>query len=445
MPKGSSRSRDLILGLLFFGGLFALVLITTQLRNWPGIGTRQYMSVLFEDVYGVRKEDAVRVHGTTFGRVAGVFPIDRATWDATGRDLVAEGLAPGGRPYQPNVLLVIELDHPVQIRRGYGVYAEDANLLGGKIVTIDPGKPSDPEQPAGPLDSILSAASSEDLRKVVLVGQVKPHPITALGRLVEDNLDSVNQIVENVRVGSEGLDDKNKKGMLGYLLTNEDARSKAENVVKALDELATASRQENSLVHDLFHDSKLRKDLSDSLANVSDLSSKAKDPNSILGGLVTADSPLDKSVDSAVARIDSAAAKAESFLDQAKDPNSILGGLVTTDSELDRSVDSVVRNIDDMVASAKTNEGGLIYQAIYGDLGSRARSMITNIDDGVSQIRNGVLRDLDEKTGALGYIISDPESKKKLDRLISATLGIIEDAREAAPVTSLGSFIFGGF
>ena len=64
MPKGSNKTRDLILGILFFGGLFALGYVTTQLRDLPGAGERQFLNVAFEDVYGVRREDSVLVYGS---------------------------------------------------------------------------------------------------------------------------------------------------------------------------------------------------------------------------------------------------------------------------------------------------------------------------------------------------------------------------------------------
>ena len=77
MAQSNTTVRHLILGLLFFGSLFALAYVTSQLRNFPGMGTSSVVNVLFEDVNGVRREDSVFAYGTRFGRVTGVTPIVR--------------------------------------------------------------------------------------------------------------------------------------------------------------------------------------------------------------------------------------------------------------------------------------------------------------------------------------------------------------------------------
>ena len=107
-----------------------------------------------------------------------------------------------------------------------------------------------------------------------------------------------------------------------------------------------------------------------------------------------------------------------------------------------KSISSGIRGwIDDV----NSNTNSLIYKAIKGDLGRTVDDAFAEIDRQAENIGTNVIDPIAQSKGALGYLINDPESKQDLRRLINATLGIIEDAREAAPISGLGSFIFGAF
>ncbi len=440
----SSRSRDLIFGVLFFGTLIGLGWVTTQLRTFPGMGNPTHLNVLFEDVNGVRKEDSVLVYGTRYGRVSQVLPIKREAWQATGRTLTG----PTGKAFTPNVLLVIELEYPVTLRQGYRIHAEDQNLLGGKVVTIAPGEPSaTPIADVGPTDTdLLDPSVATDLKKVVLIGDMKPSPLMALGKLVEDNLDKVNQIVDNVVEGSKGLDDKNGKGMLGYLLTNPDARKSAMNVMQRLNDLADQTGKADNIIHDLFHPSPLKDNLDAGVKNLREFTDDARKPGALLNELVSADSQLKKDIDSAASNI-------SKITEDARRPGTMISEL--TDNGPDALGGKIKSTIDDvkgtfasarqLIEDGKRNQGSVIYALAYGDLGTVARNALSKIESTVDKVDKNIVDPIGSSKGALGYIINDPESRVKLDRLLSTTLGIIEDAREAAPITSLGSFIFGGF
>lgn len=438
MPKGSTSARDLILGLLFFGGLGALVYVTTQLRSLPGMGSRQYLNVLFEDVYGVRQEDSVLVHGTRYGRVSRVVPIPRQSWTESGRDLEKEGLS--DRTYHPNVLMVIELEVPISLREGYAVLAEDSNLLGGKVVIIEPGDPERLEKDLGPSDrGDLDTASLDDLKAVQLIGARKPHPLTAIGEMVEDNLGGINEIVENIRLATAALDDDNQKGMVGYLLTNPESRERARNILESLDRMATQVGQQGTLMNDLFYESPLRNNLNDTVARAREFMDDAKNPGSLVGSLVTPESQLKQDVDTMVARF-------REFSEKANRPGSMLDRLVDdSPGSIGAKSDELITNLNQFVSDSRSNSDSLFYNLFYGDLGGTARSALVKFESLADSVQASILDPIQQSTGVLGYLINDPDAKKKVDRLVSATLGIIEDAREAAPITSLGSFIFGGF
>jgi len=437
MPKGSSTSRDLILGLLFFGGLFALGYVTTQLRNLPGMGERQSLNVVFEDVYGVRREDSVLVHGTRYGRVSRIEPIPWNAWEATGRNLETEKLGPPG--FEPHVLMVLELELPIELHEGYRIYAEDTNLLGGKVVTILPGDEDRERVDPGPSDPDLDPRESDQLARIQLLGSSRPHPITAIGQLVENNLDSIGEIVENLRSASAGLDDANRRGAIGYLLTNPAARDKFENILGALDQMASQVKQPGSLMNDLFYETPFRNNLNESSARLRELLDKANRPESLLGALVAADSPLKQDVDAIVAGL-------QDLTERARNPKSMIGRLVDdSEDSVGAKADRMITTLSEFVESSRNNSDSLFYNLFHGDLGGTARHVLEDVGSVAASFKVNVMEPIEKSTGVLGYLINDQDAKLKMDRLISSTLGIIEDAREAAPITSLGSFIFGGF
>jgi ABC-type transporter Mla subunit MlaD len=432
MARASTRIRDLILGLLFFGVLIGLGWITTQLRNVPGVGmTRQYLNVLFEDVYGVRREDPVQVYGTRFGRVSRVEAIPREAWDRTGRGFVGAG----DQVFVPNLLVVIELERDVVLHEGYRIHAEDANLLGGKVLTLQPGEPEDPDIDPGTREPEIDAADPEALRRVVLVGTRKPISLHALGDILQDNKAKIDEIIENVRIASGALNDENAKGMLGYVLTNPDGRQKAMEFIDAAHRLALQTQTSGNIVNDLFYGSPLRDRVLALADNAAAFAGKANDPNTLLGSLVAADAPYR-------ARLDSISANLDSIVADARRPGSLVSRITADGPDsLGAKADDILGIVRTLVKDAKENPDSLIHQAVYGDLGRSINSAAQRIDAEIAKIGDA----LAQQTGVLGWALNNPDSRRDIERLIKATLGIIEDAREAAPVSSIGSFIFGGF
>lgn len=426
------RVRDLLLGVVFFAALFALAWITTQLRHLPGVGETYHLNVLVDDANGVRREDSVLVHGTRYGRVAQVRPVPES---------IASTLRPGGAPegFVPNVLLVLELNHPIQLRRGYRIDCADANLLGGKVVLVDPGPPGGPPVDPGPTRPDLDPASAEDLSTVTLIGRPRSHALAALGRVVEENERGVGEIVENLRRASEALVEPERQGLLGFLLTDVQARKRGDNVLAALDELADQSRRPGSLVNDLFYDGPVRRNAVAILDKTREIVEKADDERSLIGALVTPESPLRRDVDQAVAEV-------RRFTDRLGREGSLLGRVTAEGpGSLGERADRIAANVDRWVEDALANRDSLVWRLAYGDTGKVLDRALDRVDRGLERFTTAVIDPIEEGRGLLGYVVNDPESRQKLERLISATLGIVEDAREAAPVTSLGSFLFGSF
>lgn len=438
MPKRGTSARDLILGLLFFGGLFGLAYVTTQLTHWPLAGSQYHMSVLFEDVYGIQREDKVLVHGTHFGRVLRVDPVSMDAWNSAGRDLSTEGLAAPGTDFTPHVMVVLELEHEVALTDSYRIFAEDTNLLGGKSISIEPG-------PAGGTPITLpddggdwDTSAAEDLRKVILIGNPRPHPITAIGTLVENNLDDLDAIVDNILEASEKLNDA-EAGLIGYALNDPEAVGKVDRFLDEAVAFSENLNNEDSLANDLFTDSPLRADIAQSATNIRTFTDGINAEDSVVARLTRDGSPW-------IGQVDQILGDVSGFTERLDAPDSLVGRILaegpgTLGDKLDQTVDQVNAYVD----TATSNPDSLIYQIAYGDLGSSVRRTVDGLDETVSGINSYVVAPIRDNTSLAGMIFNDPDTRARADRMVRALLGVIEDAREAAPVTSLGSFIFGGF
>lgn len=442
MPKRASSARDLILGLLFFGGLFGLAFVTTQLTNFPLTGHHYSMTVLFEDINGVQREDKVLVFGTRYGRVRRTEPISAAAWEQTGRDLVKEGLtsSPG---FTPHVMAVLELEQPLELKSGYQIFAEDNNLLGGKVISIRPGVGTPLVLPED--DGDWDAAKAEDLRQLTLIGVAKPHPITAIGKLVENNLDDLDTFVDNLVAASERLSDP-KAGLIGYALNDKEAVAKVDGILDRVSELTERANQGDNLLTDLLNPGPLRDNLRASVDNVKTFTDGLNNKDSLLGGLIATDSPMKT-------RVDSILTDGQSFVAKLNREDSLVGrALAEGPDSLGGKVDGAVDNlasaasqVSNWVSEATNNPESLLYQISKGDLGTHVRSAVEGIDRAVSRVNTLVLDPIERNDSLAGLVFNDPDIRKKVERIIGAALGVLEDAREAAPVTSLGSFIFGGF
>lgn len=441
MTTSKTRPRDLMLGLLFFAGLITLVVITTQLRNWPGVGSRNYLPVLFEDIYGVKKEDRVLVYGTTWGRVASVQPISPDKWREAAIDVQAQlgiRLKPG-QVFEPHVLAILELDYDLDLREGYTVLAEDANLLGGKVVTISPGEPGSVGLAHEGFSLSLDAANPDDLRQVKFYGKRHPHPITAIGEFVDGNQEDFREIVKKVKAAVDSAVDPNQS-TLGYLLADKGGRDKVDSILTEFQKFGRTVNNEGSLVYDVTHaDTQLRKDLNKVVADVREATGRIDDPETMLGSLLAKNSPTKQRVDTILGDIQSASSKLNRN-------DSLIGRIFAEgDQALGARAQSLVDNVAQMVDDAKKNQDSLLYNVFYGDMGKSLRTGVDSFKSIATKIETAVVDPIEKREGILGLLVSDPEAKKKFERMINATLGIIEDAREAAPVTSLGSFLFGGF
>ena len=238
-----SPKKDFLLGLVFFGGIGALLYSTVVLTGFT-LDTRPVLEVRFADAAGLREGDAVLVSGRHAGSVLAVRWLpDEAPDRRIGVDL--------------------ELEGPLILHQDYRIRISEFTLLGGRVVEINPGLPSSPSIPSG---SVLS-------------GQMGISTLAALGELVAENRDAVDEIVENLRLASRGL--ARGDGILGSLLHDPEMLRDLEGILESTRAIGEDIREGKGALGLLASDATVREQLvsllSDGAAAMTDLALIAED------------------------------------------------------------------------------------------------------------------------------------------------------------------------
>src|SRR6187401_1196401 len=140
-------TRPVLIGLFFLLTLSVLGYYTLFLTDFSLFRKRAELVVHFSETNGLREGDSVLVAGLRWGRVS------HMSFDPTA-------------PRDRRITVMAKLNEELVLREGFVIQIEDATLLGGRILSIDPG-PAD----APPID----------LLRTVLFGTVAPNPLDALG------------------------------------------------------------------------------------------------------------------------------------------------------------------------------------------------------------------------------------------------------------------------
>src|SRR5580765_1823825 len=159
-----NTNRTVLLGLFFLAALGVLAYYTLFLTEADLFGKKSELVVHFAQTNGLREGDSVLVAGMRWGKVKSLEYDPTATNDR-------------------RIVVKLRLKEDVVLRRGFTIRIEDATLLGGKNVAIEPG-PAD--------------ADYVDPRKEMLFGEVGRNPLASLGDLVAESQKGVTRIVEDL-------------------------------------------------------------------------------------------------------------------------------------------------------------------------------------------------------------------------------------------------------
>lgn len=367
MDTSTSR-RDFTLGVVFFGALAMLLYYTIVLTGFS-LQEKTYLEAWFSDGAGLKAGDAVLVAGLQAGTVREVAYVDERAEDR-------------------RIQVVMEFEVPVTLRDGYTILISEFTVLGGRVVEINPGPTS-----ARPIGSDTE-----------LIGLVEPSAIAALGELVTDNRDKVDQIIENLRASSEAL--ANGEGALGALLMDQELRAEVESFVTAAGKLADDIEAGTGVL-----------------------------------GLLTSDAEARERVERMIESATSAVASIEEIATQIASGEGLAGAIVY-DDQLEADALAMVGDLRVSAGELRTaleraNSGDGLLGAILTDpsLAEDASAFLANL--------RAVSDNLAQGEGTLGKLLTEEVAYDELVKALSLLTATLEDLREAQPVSSFAGLLFG--
>ncbi len=371
---------------------------TVFLRDFSLFRDRQHLIVHFENARGLRVGDAVLVAGVRWGRIERIEYRPQA--------------APANR-----VEIELRLDQPVDLHAGAAIRIEDATVLGGRQVMIDPGEPS------GPLLDVSGP----------LPGSVAGSPLDALGEFVRDNQDNVGQMLEDLRELVAGA--RAGRGVVGGLLVDEKLRddlaatlegasASARNIARISDGLVAGTGTLGKLLVEETLYAQLR-EIGDSLSALAgearEVLAAARGTEGLVGRVLN-DRELADDASTAVKRV-------REILDGIRNGEGTLGALVREDG--------IARRAEEVLTRLSSGEGTLgrllSDDAVYVDL----KNISSDLAAVLSQVRSG--------QGTLGRLFMEDDLYGEIAKAIGLLTRSLEEYREAAPISTMTSVLFGAF
>ncbi|MDA1266382.1 MAG: MlaD family protein [Planctomycetota bacterium] len=392
-----NAKRQALLGLFFvlvFGVLGWFTLFKSDLSLFSEKVT---VSVKFQGAGGLRAGDPVLVAGLRWGEV------ESLDYDPQ-------------KPLKERVEVVLTLDQEVQLFGNHTIRIEEATVLGGKQLVIDPGEPSFGE-----------------VGLTGLLGSVSPNVMKALGDLVGENRESLRNILSGIEavIG----DVREGEGVISNLLYDQKLASDLNNAVAAVSEsfqnieaLTKALRDGEGTIGQLLTKDEIYLQIKD-IANgidtfVTTAQTMADDIQAGKGtvGMLLYDEEVSADVKEAIDRLSTVARNLE-------EGKGTLGMLLN-----DPTIGENIKTITGNLAEGRGTLGRLLVEEeVYEDLAT----LLDNLADASAALRDG--------QGTISKLLYEDELYEELKKGIRVLTGSLEEAREAAPISTFLNTVFLGF
>jgi hypothetical protein len=328
-----------------------------------------------------------------------------------------------GAEANQRVCVTINADHELLLHDGengkgkYRFLIRDRTLLGGKVVEVDVGT-------AGP-----PAVDP-------LYGTVLPEPLRAFQLMVEDNRPYITSFISNLSDLAGYV--AQGKGSLGRFLKEEELYDGAKRFVARAAQIADALGPEsNGSLAKAIHTPELHDSIASLVASGNRIARGIENGEGTLGALVS-DVELKRSFKSAVASVEAIAGRLERG-------EGALGRLTKDESApLVERLNSLLGDLSQMAAEVNQGKGTLGRLIKDDQLGNKVASIVDRAEKAVADIAF-FTEHVRQGGGTLGLLLFDEVTRERLVAVVDQLSGVIEDAREAAPVLSVASFLFGTF
>lgn len=290
---------------------------------------------------------------------------------------------------------VLSLEREVELLEDATISIRETSLLGGRNVFIDPG--------------VFGGPVLQPLDDGAFFGEVYKNPIASLGdigKLLNENREAISGFLTNLDAITDDL--RAGKGLLGQLIGDQGMAGEGKGIVASakvfVDNARDVTEQLKSgkgLLGSLLYEEGSKQKFSDTLDNLRQLTSDLKGQQGILGALIY-DSALKE-------RLSGGIESFVSFIDKLNQSEGALQ-LLLSDATTREEVRTLVSNL------------------------SRAS---TDIETVVAQVKGG--------QGTLGKLLTEETLYQDLRKTVGVLTRSLEDYREAAPITSFTSVLFGAF
>lgn len=378
------KTQDLVLGGVFFAALATLLAATFYLSDVEALFVeRARLEVDFDEVGALSPGNSVFVKGYRVGEVG------ELDYNIETR----------------RVRVTMVMQQSIPLFEDYVVLIQDGTLLGGKQVDIDPGTSTQQIE----TDQVLS-------------GTYGGGPFDALAGV---DGQGINTIIENLAAWTS-----NEESTV-YRLFNEDGLyTQVTEIAESAQRILAQVEQGPGTVHDILYDETMAQNLTDTVEGFRDFATSINDPEQGVIGALTNDTSLLDRLNEIVDNINATAA------DLQKD-DGLLGRLLR-ESALADNVAAAIEEFRKLGENVNDPEAGIV-GALVADKEWRRRVdvILTDVEELTQSLANG--------DGLLGRLINDPAIAEQFDRILNQVSRAIEDAREAAPVSTFFSVITGAF
>ncbi|MEZ6018267.1 MAG: MlaD family protein [Planctomycetota bacterium] len=397
--------RHLALGLFFLVVVGVLGYYTLFKTDVSFFGERTRITAYTENAGGLRKGAPVLYAGVRWGQVEAVMPdVDR--------------------PRDKRVLIEISLDNPIRLFEDHTAVIEASSVLGGVQLALDPGSPGRAEV---------------DMTQPLSVGRT-PDVLASLGSVVEENrealkraISGVDNVVASLQTGNAVIARLINDEVLGQDLANavKSISGTFDNTQALTDELRGGRGALGRLIYDpeVYDDIRAITDgvkgfVTDARSFISD----ARSGSGIIAMLLN-DGEATTDVRSALSSV-------RSIVDKVDRGDGTLAKLLN-DSAIADSLQSTAETITDFVKGIREGDGTIAKLFNDGRLYDNIRAFSDDLLDVSSAIRN--------QRGTIGRLIYDDAVIRQLEQVFATLQGSLEEAREAAPVSTFLSTLFLGF
>lgn len=393
-----SSKRHFYLGLFFLAAFAILAFYTFFLTDFTLFGDKVTRTIQFHSAGGLRTGNTVQVAGMHWGKVS------QMSFDPSAE-------------HEKRVTVVVALDSALILYDDYEILIKDATVLGGKLLAIEPGTPS------------LTTIEQDK----VLAGGVLGNVLDSLGEVVDENRDALQSAIAGIDllVGEA----RTGEGLVARLINNKEMADAVETAVTSI-----GSTFDNALI--------ITQDLRDGQGTLGKLLSE----DVIYNRLVKLGDDLDllfedtrgiigdaRTGEGLLARILNDKQLSQDAADLLADAREIAGGLRRGEGTLgqllqDQTLSDNLKELSRRLVDGEGTLGKLFSeQALYDDI-AKIASDFTAVSDALAK-----------GEGTLGKLIMSEELYNELEQAIGTMTGALEEAREAAPVTTLLNTIFLGF